>query len=216
MSLLTTPDKVSFDVDRKSSILAWDNKESQARFGGRYWMRGGICWPREYVRTDPTQPPVMGVALVVGQRDHDQHCVIFECEPFVCVDHILDGSGGIEYKGLSTWFNRQWANYFIDTYYCADTPDVFLRYQAQVLRSPMIKPKPVFSSIKWASWEDARHILWQRLALHQLSYRKGSMVHTEAQKLKDSDGQRVAHPAVLAILASLTGFEQRPPRRRRV
>lgn len=216
MSQLCTPDSVSFDRDSKMSVLAWNDPDSQKKWGGKYWMRGGICWPREYTRTNPEDPTVIGVALVVGQRQHDERIVVFENEKFIVVDHVLDEEGGIQHKGLSTWLNKQWASYFIDTYYCADQIDVFMRYQAQVIRSELITPKPHFVQIRWPSWEDARHIMWTRLNLRQLNFRSQEIVHTEVQKLKDSDKERKAHPAILALLASMTGIEQRPPRRRDV
>lgn len=210
MNPLCTPDFCSFNKVNQTSLLGWRDKELSNFYAGEYWMRGGLCWPRE-VR-DKDGRAVVGSAVVIGQRVEDGLAVVFESEPFVCVDHILTPECGIAHHGVCTWFNRMWASYYIDSYYCADLVDVFRRYKLQVIRSDMIKPKPRILEIRWPSWQDARHVLWSKLSLQQLKYRGGSDVHRKVQELRDTDKELEAHPVLLALLAGLTGLEKHPPR----
>lgn len=151
-SILTHPDQVFYDPAKKLSKLFWDKKIDHALAppnGAEYYLRGGISFPSLMESGGfGASRDVTGFAVMVAYCfSNRKYYVVGECE-FSTIDNILDPDGnGIALTGACNFFNKMWTTYYALDYYWSGHSETVMKYILQVVRSPMIEPKPHFIEI---------------------------------------------------------------------
>ena len=109
---------------RRTSTLHYD--EDEVLETGEYYIRGGVCWP---IRKGVGAQERYEGFIVLGLQ-HVESGVIYVVEesPFVCIDHVVDSTGRIEFEGISTWLNRIWSKYYANTFCYWQSEDVHRRH----------------------------------------------------------------------------------------
>ena len=205
-------------------IRVWNKPERYTRFefkdkkhplAGRYFMRGGICWPRPVLKMGTTSAE--GCCVVCGHFLDKGWVVCFEEKPFVCIDHILRDDGGVQFEGVSTFFNETWSKYFLDTWYFRQSLMTSKSFRLQVARSEMIVPKPHFVEALWEDEAYADGVLWSVISTGKLKYRQGGLIHDALQKYQMRPVGVMLEPrppVIHALICALVGMERYPWRPR--
>lgn len=195
------------------TVSLWFHQDVRG-WNGEYYMRGGICWPRE-VRTERGMD-VQGYALVAGLDMTKQTLTVFAETDFKTIDHFIpSGANIIETQGLSAWLDEMRAKFCCDGFYCREEPEHHRIHVMQVHASAMIQPKPHFMEVH-AEDElmQARLVSW--LSSGRLAYNAERGLHQALQRYEASSqmGQVVVLPAVSAMQAVCVGLDRHPPRKR--
>ena len=188
----------SYDVERKISELFF--QKDQAVPSGEYYLRGGICFP--VINDDG----ISGYATMCGKHLGSGVIYVLEEQEFCTIDHIKSQTGRIEFKGLSTWFNDCWTNYFADSYYYHQDYETCKKYRLQVIRSIMINPKPHFIEIKWQDADQAMHTIFEKDMLNQLKYSSKGKIYQEMQEYNATPDEK--YPALHALKCALAGYDR--------
>lgn len=197
------------NLKRRTSVLRFA-AGADALPDGEYAIRGGVCWP---MIVDRDSGRMEGFALVAGRNVKSRMTYILAQTPFVCIDHVQDESGAIQFHGLSTWFVDGWAKWFAETYCWRQPWETNRRYLIQVINSPMIQPKPRFVELDWDENADARAIIYEAEATGRLQYERESLLHHALLAFGVADpADRDRFPAVQALTCALHGLEVATPR----
>lgn len=204
MKTIQRPVKVSLYEPHKTSILQFEDKTSM-----ECYIRGGICWPIVYdTEAGRSQK---GFVIVIGLDKHSDKAYVFEEQEFLCVDHVLDEKGLIEYDGVASFFNMAWQKYFCRLYYHHQRTFTHRQYLGQVVRSQTIKPRPQFAEAKWKEDTQAEIVMYDRITRKKLAYKMDGPVH-KAIQLRDTDTKELkikkAAPEIVALLAGLIGIDR--------
>lgn len=187
------------ELVRGVSVLEFPPESSAP--SGRYYMRGGICWP------DYSQP---GYAVIVGRHLATSVLWVLDERRFAVVDHILRDDGGIEYEGIAPWVVGMWSRYYCDHYYDHQHGETRRKYLLQVLRSPAIQPKPHFAEVEWDDPGQPLHSIHEADALGRLKYRaSGELFAAMQQHAADNE---IIPPALHAAMCAVAGHERSQPR----
>lgn len=197
------------NLPRRTSVLRFAAGNG-APPDGEYCLRGGVCWP---VIVDKASGRMEGFALVAGREVKSRSTYILAQTPFVCVDHVHDAAGRIQFQGLSTWFVDAWAQWFAEVYAWKQPFETNRRYLIQVLRSEMIQPKPRFVELDWDDDDDARAMIYETEAMGRLIYPRDSTLHRALLEFSVAvPTDRDRFPAVQALTCALHGLEAATPR----
>jgi hypothetical protein len=173
---------------------------------GKYFMRGGICWPR-FVNIDNG---VLGFAILCGQNVDTGVITVFEQKPFSVIDHVINNETNmIEVEGLSPWFNRCWNMYFARVYYHSASSETRMKYVLKVVESRMIDPKPDFPEINFGEFADFEQSLWETIMERKLESREGEPL---GEALRNWSSAVEQPPVVDALSCCLAGLERYPYR----
>lgn len=194
----------NFDSTDKTSMLSFSDGT-----GGRFYMRGGICWPVY----DPAQGSIDGFALMAGEDVRTGEIYVFEQVSFVTINHVLGKDGAVEYLGLSAFFNRCWSDYFGRSFFVPSTgtDDINRRYQLQIYRSNMIEPKPSFVEVPVFDGAQGAQLIFEKVAAKKLKHKANDKLHL-ALTAFSLDSQKM-NPQVTALAACLFGLEAMPYRK---
>jgi len=201
-----------FDNHRKTSWLYFDKGDPR-----ECYMRGGICFPVKYKSL--TGIDNHGYAVMAGQDLKTGIIHVFEQVNWVTIDDILSKGtsqeslpmNAIRYPGLSHWFNMCWNKYFMQTFYFNQPDELSRRFRLQIIRSPMINPKPRIVEMFINSKDDLLSGIWHRIKTGQLEIEKGSEI---GDVLKDTMVEdKILFPQIHALGCCLLGFEQYPWRK---
>lgn len=186
------------DTDR---IRLWFQPNSPVP-DGDYLMRGGICWPIS------TPEGWQGAALVTGRHEETGAIYVLEEKPFVCIDHIVLPGGALDHEGLAPWFSEMWGTWFCLTYYWNQDTATKRQYVRDVLRSPMVEPKPVIPQVQWQDWESALSQVFLLDAQGRLVYRRAGMVVDAMEVYRASlvNPRPEILPALHALVCAVTGL----------
>jgi len=199
------PKKAHANIDRGTSTLYFED-EVQTR---EYYMVGGICWPFMY-QVDDKPTDVMGYAIMAGQDIETRVVHIFEHREFVAVDHIFGPNNLILYHGIAPFFNQVWANYYARRFYFNQPDEMSKRYHLEVIRSPMIAPKPAIIEIPLPDPMSALSSVWQHIKTKTVQIPRGTIL---AEHIKLNKTNKVILPAVQALACLLVGLDRFPYRR---
>lgn len=195
-------------LDRRTAVLRFVQGDCPPP-DGEYALRGGICWP---AIVEHSTGRMEGFALMAGRHVLSRVTYILAQTPFVCVDHVQDGKGAIQFQGLSTWFVDAWATWFADSYAWKQPWETCRRYLRQVLQSPMIEPKPHFIELDWDDDDDARAIVYEAEATGRLRYEGDSPLHHAMMEFGVAEPtERDRFPAVHALTCALFSLETATP-----
>jgi len=196
-----------FDNHRKTSWLYFDDEENPREC----YMRGGICFPIRY-------ESLMGIdnhgyAIIAGQDLKTGIVHVFEQMNWVTIDDILakDESNAVKYSGLSHWLNMAWNQYFMQAFYFSQPDELSRRFRLQVLRSPMINPKPRFIEIHINNTDDLLSAIWHRIKTGLLEIEKDSEIASLLKETKVENKE--IFPQIHALGCCLLGLEQYPWRK---
>ena len=194
-----------FDNHRKTTMLYFDDEDHPREC----YMRGGICFPIQYKVQDEIE--INGFAVMAGQDVVTKQIYIFEQTQWVTIDDILSPNRGIRYDGLSHWLNRIWSKYFAQTFYFIQPDEVYRRFSLQILRSPMISPKPRIVEIYGDEPRNLIPVIWRLIKTGSLEIERESIL---AEQLSQSftDDKKLL-PAVHALGCCLMGIERYPWRK---
>ena len=198
MKDIERPLKVHLDGDGKLSILEFSDREV-----GRYYMRGGICWPRFEGR----DVGMVGCAVMCGQDVDSGIIRVFEQCEFAVIDHIVTPEGLIEIEGLAPWFNMCWSRYMARKfYYSSSHTETHRKYLLEVLRSKMIEPKPEFIEVFFGDSDDMTHTLCSRIQERKFQHRAEDQL---AEEFPVWHAELGAPPAVIdAVCVCVEGFSR--------
>jgi hypothetical protein len=209
--MTTTTTSRTMNLARRTSVLRFAAGDVRPP-DGEYCCRGGICWP---VIVDREGGRMEGFALMAGRHVKTGGTYILAQTPFVCIDHVQDSAGVIQYRGLSTWFVDAWAMWYADAYCWRQPWETNRRYLRQVLESAMIQPKPHLIELDWDRDEDARVIVEEAEATGRLVYELDSPLHQSILAYSVADpSARDQFPAVQALTCALHGLESGTPKER--
>ena len=167
------------------------------------YLRGGVCWP------SGGHPDQYG-ALVVGAQDVQTLTVYIVAEGrFLTIDPCIDRVGGMLFTGAAARFNDIWAKLYCQTYYYREEEGEHRRWMLDILRSPMIQPKPQFVRIDWGASTEALVDRW--LAVGRLRMAEDGESAKGMTALRSRPGvDGMMFPAVRALAALLAGIERNP------
>lgn len=214
------PWRVNVDAERDLTSLYFDKKNPYFPTDQSvdFYIRGAVCWPATIgAGVDQSSE---GFFILGAQHLASKRIYIFEQRSFVCIDHITEpGTGRILYEGIAPWLMVWRARYYVDTYYWHDHTDTHSRYLLQLLRSPMLEPKPWFAEVVWYDDAQAQQILWEAITLQRLIHWAGeSPEKGRSQPLYDAlllfRDQGTVLPAAKAAMTLVTGYERFPWRPR--
>lgn len=201
-----TPHQAQFDHIRQITRI-WKDAEDA---GVEYSMRGGVCWPKLVERSGGHE--YEGFILVAGQDVRTKVVTVFNARKFQTVENIIEDDK-IAFRGIADWLTKMWSKYFVRTYYWDQDFELSKTKRLEVLRSPMVNPKPQFVEVDISTTEEARMAMWRFVKLGKLNAgKKGTDLHEQivSSKIIDRDSQ----PAVHALSCLLAGIERYPWRER--
>lgn len=199
-----TPTRVHAHLSRRTSILYWPDKPA----GVEFYMRGAVCWPMLVEREDGAQD-VQGYAILAGVDLATGVIEVMEETSFVTVEHVLNPDGTIQYRGLASWFNANWAHYYGDTYFWNQGGELNRKYLLEVVRSPWCKPQPHFVEIDWQDEAEARQLVWRYVKTRRLLLPKEGQLFRDLGAAK-MDKKDVTMPTLHALQCLLAGLERYP------
>ena len=177
-------------------------------------MRGGIAWPMRYEYLGVVQSH--GYVVMAGQDVKTNKVYVFEQLQWVTIDNILDNDNQLRYIGLSHWLNETWSTYFGNTFFWQQGDELARRFRLQVLRSPMINPKPKFIEVPTSMSNitgDVISVIWNALTAKSLRRaREENPLNNQLNAVQS--GSKTTFPAVHALGVCLLGLERfpwRPP-----
>lgn len=203
---------------RHHAILHGDNVDSvQLYFDpighelqGRYYMRGGICFPSLIETVGGAE--IRGFALMAGQNVRTGQVWIFEQTQFICVRDAYDRNDKLLHEGITSWFNSVWNSYLARKYYWHQDSNTKKKYLLQLLKAPMLNPKPQLIEAFWNDEDQAEHSMMELAATNRLKYAPDSPLD-KAEKAHRMN-RKIFCPEVHALLCALWGFERHPWRNR--
>ena len=175
---------------------------------GDYWLRGGICWPGLQPRG--MDHGLRGFAVMCGQLLETKVIYVFRQADFWTVDPVLGGDNALPTQGLAVWLNHSWADLFADTYFWHQPQETHRKYLLQILRSPMVQPKPHFIEVDWSKLEQAHPTLWETLQAQRLKFSTESELHRQLRQFQAQTYE--TPPAVYALCCCLMGYDRYPYR----
>jgi hypothetical protein len=209
----------------KGTVLLRFRSPTDAPPDGEYHMRGGICWPVPDIEAGGG---LRGFACLAGMHIPTRCIYVMAQTHFVSIEPVVEHetitqgfntsahvvrTTRIAHQGLSQWLTNAWAQYYADSYYWHQSPEVNRRYILQVLRSKMIQPKPHLIEVDWDDDQTAYHAILQAEAMKALVYSEGSPLHAQLLEFSVAEpSERAMFPAVHALTACILGMELSPPR----
>lgn len=210
--MTTTTTSRTMRLSDRASVLRFTGADDACP-DGPYHCRGGICWPRPI---DKAGSVLQGFAVMCGLHLATRRAYVLAQTPFVAIDHVQDEQGAIQFQGLSTWLIDCWSSWFADTFYWKQPWETNRRYLQQVLRSPMIQPKPHFVALEWAEDSDAWSAVYEAEATDRLRYQAGSPLHVALSEFAAAEPQdKPRFPAVHALTCALFALQSVMPRKER-
>ena len=200
--MISLPEQVS-RVDEDVSRLFWD-KEDEQRKNGRYFVRGGICFPS----LDKSDGRVRGFAIAAGKHLQSGSVLIFAEKEFVSIPHILGTEGQIIESGSVGFFNEMWSKLGLDAYYYHQDDETAARYMTQGLDCAMLQPKPFFCEINWKDDFQAQSAYWSLLVSNKLFFEKESLLYKSFSRWNEGEPFPKFPVEVRALLCALTGIER--------
>ena len=204
MEIIQRPHRVLLSPRRRTSILEFSNGKS-----AECYMRGAVCWP---VPLPHRNNEIVGFALIAGYDVSSGTITIYEEREFVCIDHVAGKDGMIQFEGLSSFFNLAWNRYFCSTFFWRQPETMKKKYQRQVRKSLMIKPKPQFTQLYWDQQSQPEQILFEKLTLNKLFARKEDNLFKEVQKHEvvavPSGSHAIVSPEMHALHCLLMGYDR--------
>lgn len=188
--------------DHGTSVLTFRRVEGETSPpDGEYALRGGICWP---ICVEPATGRIEGFAVVAAHHLASHATWVLAQTPWVAIDHVQDRAGAIQYQGLCGWLVESWAQWYADTYAWRQPWHTCRRYLTQMLRSPLIQPKPHLIELEWSRDADARAIVAEIEATGKLKYPAQSPLHVALQEYAAAEpSERDRFPAVHALTCAL-------------
>lgn len=207
------PDNAIYNPSRGTSTLIF-NQDGDFPKHEEYYIRGGICWPMSYKEGGEIKSS--GFIILGGVNCATGKIVIFEQTNFVTVNPFVRDNI-IENNGVIRWFNDNWNKYFSNTYYWNQSKELNKKFRADIRRSEMIQPKPMFKRVSWGNDEDALHRLWVHIKSGKNNTYFGKKVDDNGnptvlyQKISDlHKGEKDIHPAIRALMCLIIGFDSFP------
>lgn len=192
-----------FDRDRNATVLYFPDESS-----AEYDIKGAICFPVSYEFLQGIH--VDGFALIAGQDVATKKVTVFEQRKFVVIDSIVNpATQAIEFPGLAPWFNEMWAKYYGRKFFYHQEPEIVRKYHLEIIRSPMIQPKPGLVEIDWQNDDDALHTVWRYIATKRFTAEKGSELQNQFEMVKATEKKQV-YPAVRALECLLMAYDKYP------
>lgn len=213
-SILTHPDQVFYDPEKKLSKLFWDKKIDHALAppnGAEYYLRGGISFPSLMESGGfGASRDVTGFAVMVAYCfSNRKYYVVGECE-FSTIDNILDPDGnGIALTGACNFFNKMWTTYYALDYYWSGHSETVMKYILQVVRCDIIKPTPHLIEISLGVPGQVQQGIYEKLQRECIFYKKAGLVHEGIQKY-DARNLSDMPVSVHALSCALTGMDRYP------
>ncbi len=209
--MITPPTQSTYQSDRKTTILRFENDDSHP-MTGEYYCRGGICWP--VVPRTGAGGIAIGHAVMVGFNLQTKCYTVFEDVEFRCIDPILE-NGRMTFEGIANWLNNCWARYFCHYFYYNAPELVHRTYLMQVLRSEMVSPKPAFIEIPWQSDDQVLPVFWSLINTKRLK-QSSAAIKDQARQCQGALGsvELALYPAVYALTCALVAMERWPWRER--
>lgn len=182
-----------------------------------FYIRGAVCWPATI--GEGVDTATEGFVIVAAQEIKSRKVYVLEARPFLCVDHITNAEGVIQYEGIAPELVRWFARYYCDTYFWHDHSDTHNRYLVQMVRSEMLNPKPWFVEVMWYDDSQARHALYELISQQRFVFFGGENpgkglvepLYTALLQMRDSGA---VLPAAKAALTLAMGYEKFPWRER--
>ncbi len=176
-------------------------------------MRGGICFPIRYESL--TGIDNHGYAIIAGQDLKTGIVHVFEQMNWITIDDILakDESNKVKYPGLSHWLNMAWSRYFMQAFYFSQPDELSRRFRLQVLRSPMINPKPRFIEIHINKEDELLSVIRHRIKTGLLEIEKDSEIAILLKEAREERREVKLFPQIHALGCCLLGLEQYPWRK---
>jgi hypothetical protein len=202
---IPTPLLSVYDRHRGVSRLVFSEADQERIPNGDYRMAGGICWP---IRMDAT---VAGFALVAGEHVETKRLYVFEEQPYVVIDHIIDRDGKIAWRGLCEWFPQMWQRYHAVRYYHRQPGEGSRTYQLEVRRNPMIEPKPYLIEVPPFEVEHGLRAIWERRQVGRLFADREGIVMADATRAEVTPGGQLP-PAMHALMVCVLGVQRYPYR----
>jgi len=84
-------------------------------------------------------------------------------------------------------------------------------YRLEIVRNPIIQPKPRLIRIKWSDDDDARMRIWRAVQTNKLRQERGQPLAEQIQTMQPGDKRNL--PAAHALMCMLAGMERYPYRR---
>lgn len=193
------PKHVRMNIEHKTSELYFPDGSN-----GEFYMRGGISFP---VFDDEDQK---GYALMIGYHVQERKCYVFEETEWTNIEHIFDDHE-LKFPGISPWFGEVWQSYFADSFFYNDRDETERKYLFQILRSPMIKPKPYMIPIKWNDDKVALNTIWEWGNTGRFQMKPGKLADDMAGYSKDEDE---IPRSMWSLMCAMNGIERYPYRHR--
>ena|GEM_PF-1967176 len=193
------PEASTYHQKRDTTTLHFKDQNS-----AEYLMRGGLCWPTLII--EGNQERIEGYALILGVNLRTGVATMFEETPFTCIDHIIDSTGKIKYRGLAPWLNKCWSQYFCSKFYWRDSSATYGRYMRDIRRSAMVKPKPVLPETIWDEEADVSHLVSMMAMEGKLRVNKDGGFITQQRAYQTN--RALFYPARQAMMACVAGMDQ--------
>jgi hypothetical protein len=195
--------KTHYNTENKTTILDIPGKNPT-----EYKIFGAICFPSEYERDG--EQKVSGFALVAGQNVNTKKVRIFSQQEFLTIENILNGNLAVTYKGLASWFNKMWADYYARKYFYHQPIQIERKHRLEILRSKVIQPNPMLIDIDHPGGATSSQLIWRYLKTKNIVYEKDSDVHNALRRAKNKEIKIDFQPEMWALQCLLLGFEKFP------
>lgn len=198
----------------QSVTLYFDFDDEELKYPqAEFDIRGGICWPVTFRKDGYVDS--QGYILVAGKNLRTGVVTIFEQQQFLVVEPIVDQeTQEIMFTGISNFINNAFSNYYCRKYYWHQNYEFSKKWRLDVLRSPMIEPKPQLVEVPWGEDQDAEHLIWAKIKQRLLRHDINAELYNQLQHIKQDDKKSQILPAVRALQCVLMGMERFPLRRK--
>ncbi len=171
-----------------------------------YYVRGGVCWPRDLGGR------AEGAYVLGGWSVESEQIEIFEEGTFVWLDPIYS-AGEIMDPGFARAAGVGWQYYGLREYFSAESEDVYRDMMLACLRCPALRPAPVFTQVPGCDDNTMGRALWAATAAGRLSYTQNGPLHMaiRAHQASSAGGGRLPLPPLLWAAGALVMGLQRWP-----
>ena len=211
--IIEKPRTAIYNEDQSVTLYFDFDKEELRYPQAEFDIRGGICWPVTFRKDGYVDS--QGYILVAGKNLQTGIITIFEQQQFIVVEPIVNqDTQVIEYPGISNFINNAYSTYFCRKYYWHQNFEFSKKWRLDVLRSPVIEPKPQLVEVPWGEDQDADHLIFLTVKRRLLRHDENAEIYNQLQHVKQDEGKKQILPAVRALQCVLMGMERYPLRRK--
>lgn len=200
------PVAATLDLETRLSNLVF--AENSRVPSGQYRMRGGITFPM-IAKVDGMQS-IKGFAVMCARDEKTGTIYLMEQFEFVSIEHILDQNKvEVKFAGIGNWFMDMWRVYYGNTFFYNQRFEVGRKYRNQILRSPLVTPKPKFLESPVDDKDQALHSVFEADMLGRLKYPDGKVYLDMKENQANPDNDYIALNAFTCAINGLNKYKLR-------